>query len=258
MQQHISPRQIASPHLAQVPVVATRRQQLREGDLVHHRASRVGKAFRECDRSHQVGRAGPSSRFAILARVSCLSTRCTPRGRAPRPAAPRRAHGRSGIRRRSRPRSPDCRRAPTPAERLAGPPTAPRPLATDGRVWPAPLRRRWMPAPRRPSRRRRLGSEAGRYRCAAAPSGEARTRGPPCPAVSFAAHARAGQRPGWPRSTTRCAAGRRARRGCAAGIPRSRCAPRAGPRARRSPTRPIRPRRALAGVRAATRGAGSC
>ena len=37
--------QVASAHLAQVPVVSTRCQQLRKRKLVHHRASGIGKAF---------------------------------------------------------------------------------------------------------------------------------------------------------------------------------------------------------------------
>ena len=45
VEQRVAAGQIATAHLAQMAVVAAGGQQLRERDLVHHRAAGVGQAF---------------------------------------------------------------------------------------------------------------------------------------------------------------------------------------------------------------------
>ena len=120
--QRVAAAAVATPGLAQVAIVGGALEQPRERELLDRRGAEVVEHLRLEHRVDQRRRAAPASRGAARARASLRPCPGTRRGRARDPAALRAARGRSGTRRRSRPRSRGRRRAPSAisAPRRAG------------------------------------------------------------------------------------------------------------------------------------------
>ena len=241
-----------------MPVVSAGRQQLCECDLIHHRTSGVGQAFRERDRADEMRRQhhppDPQSGRERLARRADIHH---PVGRD----ALQRTDGRTVVtvfgvvvvldHQVTRPRPLHQRGAARGGQHHAGR----RLVGRSGQH-----RRRTavregvdVQAVIIDRHRNRLDTVVPQHH-PVQPEARVLHRH----RLASVAQTRAARWPASPLSRARCAADRRARRGCAADSPPPRRARWAAPAARRSRTHAIRSRQDLAATPAATRAAESC
>ena len=114
LDQGVAAAPVDQPRAAHVAVDLPALEQDRERELLQHRRAAVVVGLLEADGVGRAPGARPASPSAGPAREGLArSTRGRPRAPGRAPAAHRRAHGRSGTRRRSRPRA-RRRRAPAP------------------------------------------------------------------------------------------------------------------------------------------------